>query len=30
MKTVDETPRPFWKKLMWLVIIWAVSVMALG
>ncbi|VAM27275.1 Protein of uncharacterised function (DUF2474) [Enterobacter hormaechei] len=30
MKTVDETPRPFWKKLMWLVIIWAASVMALG
>ena len=30
MKMIDETPRPFWKKLMWLVIIWATSVMALG
>ncbi|MGR7043457.1 DUF2474 domain-containing protein [Klebsiella aerogenes] len=30
MNSVDETPRPFWKKLMWLVIIWAASVMALG
>ncbi|MBS7522453.1 DUF2474 domain-containing protein [Serratia ureilytica] len=30
MKTVDETPRSFWKKLMWLVIIWAGSVIALG
>lgn len=30
MNSVDKTPRPFWKKLMWLVIIWAASVMALG
>lgn len=30
MNSVDETPRPFWKKLIWLVIIWAASVMALG
>ncbi|HCD9613247.1 DUF2474 domain-containing protein [Klebsiella aerogenes] len=30
MNSVDEIPRPFWKKLMWLVIIWAASVMALG
>lgn len=30
MDSVGETPRPFWKKLMWLVIIWAASVMALG
>lgn len=30
MDSVDEIPRPFWKKLMWLVIIWAASVMALG
>lgn len=30
MNTKNETPRPFWKKLLWMVLIWAASVMALG
>ncbi|TCW08511.1 uncharacterized protein DUF2474 [Raoultella sp. BIGb0138] len=30
MNSENETPRPFWKKLMWMVIIWAASVLALG
>ncbi|WP_407290041.1 DUF2474 domain-containing protein [Raoultella planticola] len=30
MNSENETPRPFWKKLMWMVIIRAASVLAPG
>jgi hypothetical protein len=29
-KPVETPARPFWHKLMWLVIIWGASVLALG
>ena len=29
-KPVETPARPFWQKLMWLVIIWGASVLALG
>ncbi|VTM71304.1 Protein of uncharacterised function (DUF2474) [Raoultella planticola] len=30
MNSKNKTPRPFWKKRMWMVIIWAASVLAPG
>lgn len=30
MKSAGKTARPFWKKLAWMVIIWAASVLSLG
>lgn len=29
MNTTDKTPDPWWKKIMWLVVIWSGSVAAL-